>query len=201
MTNRVTTDLLPRNSYFHAVDRQMETDSYISKVIPTEQGRRHKLLTIAIQDAENLIGALKTAKQFDRLGNIELALPQIADALADVVAKANNFISDVEASTDRYRRAVADPSCEAAGGQSSEPAAAVESPDVPAAAASPIGVAYVEILPTFERHGKSPQSAPKPGPHLASVTVFDPARSTRDQLAALDRAATQRADQLRGDRR
>lgn len=174
MTNRDTTDLLPRNSYFHAVDRQMETDSYISKVIPTEQGRRHKLLTIAVQDAENLIGALKTAKQFDRLGNIELALPQIADALADVVAKANNFIADVEASTDRYRRAVADSSCEAAGGQSSDPAAAVESPDVPAAAAS----------------------TPKPGPHLVSVRVLDPSRSALAQLEEWDRE-----ERMRGGRR
>jgi len=151
MTRNEAADLLPRNSYFHAVDRQMETDSYISKVIPTEQGRRHKLLTIAIQDAENLIGALKTAKHFDRLGNIEHTLPQITDALADVVAKANNFVSDVEASTERYRRAVAVPS---------------ESPDVPAAAATP-----------------------KPGPHLATVTVFDPTESPSAQLLAFDRAA------------
>ncbi|MDI2019730.1 hypothetical protein [Paenarthrobacter nicotinovorans] len=181
-------NLLPRNSYFNAVDRQMETDSYPSKIIPTEQGRRHKLLTLAIQDAENLISALKTAKHFDRLGNIQHALPQITDALADVVTRANNFVSDVEVSTERYRSAVADPSSEAAGGQSSEPAAAVESPDVPAAAASTIGVAFVEILPAIPDARKPADSAPKPGPHLGSVTVFDPAESPSAQLLAFDRA-------------
>ncbi|QSZ49378.1 hypothetical protein [Arthrobacter sp. D5-1] len=178
-------DLLPRNSYFHAVDRQMETESYISKIIPTEQGRRHKLLTIAIQDAENLIGALKTAKHFDRLGNIEHALPQITDALADVIAKARNFISDVEVSTARYRTAVATSSNEAAGGQSSDPAAAVESPDVPAAAASTPAEAD-ESIATFEWVDPSRTPMPKPGPHLASVSIFDPNVSQKDQLAALD---------------
>jgi hypothetical protein len=195
-TSNEATNLLPRNSYFHAVDRQMETDSYPSKIIPTEQGRRHKLLTLAIQDAENLIGALKTAKHFDRLGNIEHALPQITDALADVVTKVNNFVSDVEVSTDRYRSVVATSSTEAAGGQSSDPAAAVESPDVPAAAASSPDVVYVEIAPVFDGFKKSDESLPKPGPHLASVTVFDPNRSALAQLHELDREA-----RLRGSRR
>ncbi|MGO4143686.1 hypothetical protein AB4Y77_01260 [Paenarthrobacter sp. YAF11_1] len=188
MTNKETADLLPRNSYFHAVDRQMETESFPSKIIPTEQGRRHKLLTIAIQDAENFIGALKTAKHFDRLGNIEHALPQIADALADVVAKANNFIADVEVSTARYRGAVAASSTKAAGGQSSDPAAAVESPDVPAAAASTHESDGMNIV-EFEWTDRTGGPAPKPGPHLASVTVFDPNRSALAQLEELDRQA------------
>ncbi|NWL32950.1 hypothetical protein [Paenarthrobacter nitroguajacolicus] len=183
-----TADLLPRNSYFHAVDRQMETDSYPSKIIPTEQGRRHKLLTLAIQDAENLIGALKTAKHFDRLGNIEHALPQIADALADVVTKAQNFVSDVEVSTARYRGVVADSSNEAAGGQSSDPAAAVESPDVPAAAASTSTEPEADLV-YFEWQDPTAHAVPKPGPHLASVKVFDPSESPSAQLLAFDRAA------------
>lgn len=195
-TSNEAANQLPRNSYFHAVDRQMEAEAFPEKIIPAEQGRRHKLLTIAIQDTENLIGALKTAKHFDRLGNIEHALPQITDALADVVAKAKNFVSDVEVSTDRYRRAVADPSSEAAGGQSSEPAAAVESPDVPAAAASNPKVEenYDDI--DFGDPNPVFVDRPKPGPHLASVKVFDPERSALAQLYELDREA-----RLRGGRR
>ncbi|YCK83545.1 hypothetical protein M1D89_10080 [Arthrobacter sp. D3-18] len=169
-TSKEATDLLPRNSYFHAVDRQMETDSYPSKIIPTEQGRRHKLLTLAIQDAENLIGALKTAKHFDRLGNIEHALPQITDALADVVTKANNFVSDVEVSTARYRGAVAESSNEAAGRQPSDPAAAVESPDVPAAAASSPDDAS-ETLTYYEWQDPTANVVPKPGPHLLAINT------------------------------
>lgn len=167
-SNNEAANQLPRNSYFHAVDRQMEAEAFPEKIIPAEQGRRHKLLTIAIQDTENLIGALKTAKHFDRLGNIEHALPQITDALADVVAKAKNFISDVEVSTDRYRRAVADPSSEAAGGQSSEPAAAVESPDVPAAAASTPDGEDESIL-FYEYQDPDANAVPKPGPHLLAI--------------------------------
>lgn len=167
-SNNEAANQLPRNSYFHAVDRQMEAEAFPEKIIPAEQGRRHKLLTIAIQDTEHLIGALKTAKHFDRLGNIEHALPQITDALADVVAKAKNFISDVEVSTDRYRRAVADPSSEAAGGQSSEPAAAVESPDVPAAAASTPDGEDESIL-FYEYQDPAANAVPKPGPHLLAI--------------------------------
>jgi len=198
MANNEAADLLPRNSYFHAVDRQMETDSFPSKIIPTEQGRRHKLLTIAIQDAENLIGALKTAKQFDRLGNIEHALPQITDALADVVAKANNFVADVEVSTGRYRGAVATSSTEAAGGQPAETAAAVDGPDASAAAAS-TPEREGDNIAHFEWSDPTSAPMPKPGPHLASVSIFDPNASQKDQLAALD--ARVAAARWGGDRR
>ncbi|MCW3766440.1 hypothetical protein OCL88_08135 [Paenarthrobacter sp. PAE-2] len=195
------TDLLPRHAYFHAVDRQGETDALVEKMIPFEQSRRHKLLLSAVQDAENLITALKTTRQFDRHGNIELVLPQISDALADVVTKTRNFIADVETCTDRYRKTLTD-STEDAGGQPVEPAAAVESPDVPAAAApSPMTVHVLLDPRVTEDLDDFAETAPKPGPHLSSVTVFDPARSPRDQLAALDRATARRAKQLRGGRR
>lgn len=197
MGRNEATALLPRHVYFNAVDRQGETEAFVEKMIPHEQGRRHKLLLTTIQDAENLISALKTTRQFDRHGNIELVLPQISDALADVVTKTRNFIADVETCTERYRKTTAD-SFEAAGGQPGEPAVSEESSEAPAAGASTIGVAHVEILPTFERPA---DSVPKPGPHLAPVTVFDPKRSTKDQLAALDLAARRRTVQSRGGRR
>ncbi|WP_420179657.1 hypothetical protein [Paenarthrobacter sp. TA1.8] len=125
--------------------------------------RRLRDLQSTIMDAENLIGALKTARHFDRLGNIDHALPQITAALAEVVENAMLFVTAVETSANQFRRG-SDGSQEAAGGQSSDPAAAVETPDVPAAAAS----------------------TPKPGPHLATVTVFDPNRSALAQLHELD---------------
>ncbi|MFJ4168523.1 hypothetical protein ACIPY3_03325 [Paenarthrobacter sp. NPDC089714] len=190
MGTRIDTADLPRHSYFNAMDRQGETQAFVDKMIPHEQGRRQKLLMSAIQDADNLISALKTTRQFDRHGNIELVLPQISDALADVVTKTRNFIADVETCTDRYRKTTSD-SSEAAGGQPEEPADT-------AAGGSVIGVAYVDVLPTFDRPQKADSASPKPGPHLASVTMFDPNRSTSEQLAALDRAASRRAEQLKG---
>ncbi|QOT16507.1 hypothetical protein [Paenarthrobacter sp. YJN-5] len=198
MDRNEATDLLPRHAYFHAVDRQGETDAIVEKMIPFEQSRRHKLLLSAVQDAENLITALKTTRQFDRHGNIELVLPQISDALADAVMKTRNFIADVETCADRYRKTVTD-SSEAAGGQPVEPAAAVESPDVPAAAApSPMTVRVLLDPRVAKGLDESAESIPKPGPHLSSGTVFDPARPWRNQLASLDRAAAGRAQQLRG---
>ncbi|QSZ53302.1 hypothetical protein RI444_15300 [Paenarthrobacter sp. AT5] len=190
MTARAQAADLPRHSYFHAVDRQGETEAFVEKMIPHEQGRRQKLLMSAIQDAENLISALKTTRQFDRHGNIELVLPQIADALADVVTKTRNFIADVKTCTDRYRKTTAD-SSEAAGWQ----------PVEPAPASIPTKVHVVLDPRAVENLKDLAERSPKPGPHLASVTVFDPNRSQSEQLAALDRAATRRAEQLRGGRR
>ena len=78
-----------------------------------------------------------------------------------------NLTGDVEASIARFEEF----GCPPDGGAPEDPAAAVEpTPQAPAAADT--------------------SQAPKPGPHLASVHVFDPAGSVRGQLAAFDRAAT-----------
>lgn len=185
-----TNDLLPRNSYFNAEDRQQDKEAFRDGVLEHEQRRRAKFVLNAIQDAENLIGALKAARPFDRLGNIEHALPQIADALADVIAKTNNFLTDVETAGNRYRR-LTSASDETAGGQRVETAAAFDGPDGSAAAAStPEGDGG--NIAHFDWSDLTVAPMPKPGPHLATVTVFDPNVSQKDQLAALDAKVAER---------
>lgn len=175
---------LPRGFYFGAEDRAGKMYQEF------EKSRRQKTLQDAITNADHLVGALKTARQFDRLGNIDHVLPQITAALADVVAKANEFVSAVQRTADEYRK-FTDKHAQVAGGQPVEPAAAVESPDVPAAAASTPAEAEGDVV-QFEWSDPTSAPAPKPGPHLATVTVFDPNVSQRDQLAALDRRVEQR---------
>lgn len=171
---------LPRGFYFNAEDWNGK------KYQSFEGGRRQKNLQSVITNADHLIAALKTTRQFDRLGNIDHVLPQITAALADVVAQTNEFVSTVQRLTAEYRN-FADAQSQVAGGQPVEPAAAVESPDVPAAAAStPDGEGG--SLDVFEWESGAGH-APKPGPHLASVTVFDPNRSARVQLEELDQKA------------
>ncbi|MFK0005505.1 hypothetical protein ACIQTZ_00480 [Paenarthrobacter sp. NPDC090520] len=172
---------LPKGFYFSIDPAAKHVNPAVS--------RRLRDLQSTIMDAENLIGALKTAKHFDRLGNIDHALPQITAALAEVVENAMLFVTTVETTANQFRQAN-DTSQETAGGQP-------EGPDDATADGSGTGVIVVDVLPTFERQHK----APKPGPHLASVTVFDPNHSIPAQLAALDRAASRRAEQLRGGRR
>ncbi len=169
---------LPRGFYFSAEDWSGK------KYQDFEGSRRQKNLQGVITNADHLIAALKTARQFDRLGNIDHVLPQITAALADVVAQTNEFVSTVQRLTTEYRN-FADAHSQVAGGQPVEPAAAVETPDVPAAAASTSNEPEADIA-QFEWSDPSLAPAPKPGPHLANVSVFDPNVSQKDQLAALD---------------
>ncbi|WP_284986996.1 hypothetical protein [Arthrobacter sp. fls2-241-R2A-172] len=172
---------LPKGFYFSINPAAKHVNPAVS--------RRLSDLQSTITDAENLIGALKTARHFDRLGNIDHALPQITAALAEVVQNAMLFVTTVETTANEFRRGN-DGSQQAAGGQPSDPAAAVESPDVPAAAAStPEGDANIAH---FEWRDPTSTPMPKPGPHLATVTVFDPNVSQRDQLAALDAKVAER---------
>lgn len=175
---------LPRGFYFGAEDRAGKMYQNF------EKSRRQKTLQDAITNADHLVAALKTARQFDRLGNIDHVLPQVTAALADVVAKTNEFASAVQRTADEYRK-FTDAHAQVAGGQPVEPAAAVETPDAPAAAASNPDDAS-ESLTYYEWQDPTAHAVPKPGPHLASVTVFDPNVSQRDQLAALDARAAAR---------
>ncbi|WP_115790017.1 hypothetical protein [Arthrobacter silvisoli] len=181
MTATTERELLPRNLYFDAVDRQLYTEGLATKVIPSEVGRRHKLLQTSIKDAEQLIAAFRSAYHFDRPGNIELVLPQIADTLDDLTKHARNFIADVETSAERYRRV--NRSINLADGDPAEPADTAVEPDpmapaAPAEASSPASaIADGKTIP-----------APKPGPGLVNIAVFDPAKSPAAQLFELDRA-------------
>lgn len=163
---RPTAVSYPRHLYFGAEDRLLDGPQQLSeKYVPYERARRQKLVGNAISDAEQLITALKAIRSFDTKGNAHHALPQVADALADVVAHTRNLVEDVESSLARFTEF----GCPPDDGSPPDPAAAVEpTPRAPAVA----------------------DPKPKPGPHLASVHVFDPAGSPRDQLAAFDRAAT-----------
>lgn len=183
------TAALPRGFYLNAEDWDGK------KYQDFEASRRQKNLQGAISNADHLIAALKTARGFDRLGNIDHALPQITAALADVVTKTSELVSAVQRAAAQYRKQ-ADAQPQVAGGQPVEPAAAVESPDVPAAAAS--SPESDEHIAYVEWEDPSRASMPKPGPHLASVSIFDPNVSQRDQLAALDARVAARWG---GDRR
>jgi hypothetical protein len=177
MTATTERDLLPRNLYFDAVDRQLYTEGLATKVIPSEVGRRHKLLQTSIKDAEQLIAAFRSAYHFDRPGNIELVLPQIADTLDDLTKHARNFITDVETSAERYRRVnrsinLADEDHQEPADTAVEPAS--EAPAASAAASSPASpIGGEETIP-----------GPKPGPGPVSVPVIRTV-VTRDSRAEL----------------
>ncbi|WP_426302748.1 hypothetical protein [Arthrobacter sp. R-11] len=178
MIRNDATDLLPRNLYFDAVDRQMYTEGYASKIIPTEQGRRHKLLQNLIKDAEQMIHAARAAYHFDRPGNIELVLPQIADTLDDLTKHVRNFIADVETSADRYRRVNA--SIYIGDEAESTPGADVGPEPDPDTEESILAAA-------------AKAAAPKPGPGVVHVAVFNPGMSAAEQLEAIDRKITRKA--------
>ena len=113
----------PRNLYFGAEDRRLEGPQRLSeKYVPYERARRQKLIANAITDAEQLITALKAIRSFDVKGNAHHALPQVADALADVVTHTRNLTGDVEASIARFEEF----GCPPDGGAPEDPAAAVE---------------------------------------------------------------------------
>lgn len=159
----------PRNVYFGAEDRRLDgPQQLVEKYLPFERSRRQKQIANAITDAEQLITALKAIRSFDVKGNVHHALPQVTDALADVVAHTRNLVADVESSLARFVEFGCPPPD---GGSPAESAVAVEpTPQAPAAA----------------------DNSPRPGPHLVSVKVFSPDESPAAQLAAFDRAVARR---------
>lgn len=169
----------PKDLYFNAEDHNVGPDALPEGELAVIRNRRyaiHRRLCTLLEDLQH---AAKPLKAFDRNGNIGMAAANLMDTALVAQKVLRNLTLDIAEAEQRFR----------------EQSDLVESP-TPAQApvsAEPTPQALTDIgsLPAVvEPAPQAPATAgPKPGPHLTTVHVFDPTVSTRDQLAAFDRAA------------
>lgn len=165
----------PKDLYLQAEDFAYGVTALSDSRLELVRNRRFADLRNLQARIADLLDASKAVRPFDRTGHAGSAAQHL-DALAeDVHKKTQALAADVAAAEARFLACVDHSQSPCPPTPPQSPAVAVEPPPTAPAAAGP-----------------------KPGPHLASVAVFDPDASPGAQLAAFDRAAKAgRADRLR----
>jgi len=150
----------PRDLYFNAEDLNVGPDARPGSEIDVTSSRRLSDYRRVCTLLEDLQIASKPLRGFDRNGNIGMAAANLMDTALTAHKALRNLVQDIALAEQRYR-------------ELSDPMESTTPPPAPA---------------DVEPSAQAPTSAgPKPGPHLAQVTVFNPSASPREQLAAFDR--------------
>lgn len=183
----------PRNLFFQAVDMQVGPNALPDvevKVIATKRLASSRRL---IFQMEKLISSVKAVEAFDLMGNAALAEVNLTDLALDVEKQVRNFSAEVAEAHARYREINE-------GGSPSDPEErSLTLPEAVRQAYEAVQQGINEVLTrpytpphspvAVEPSPQAPATGPKPGPHLASVVVFDPSKPPKEELDAFDRAA------------
>ncbi len=93
----------PRNLYFGAEDLK-SVDGVADRMHPTHRSRRYRLSEQVVEQARQLMEAIKAVRYMDRTGNAFQALDHVEDTLTDLTKLTRNLIDDVEQSEERWRK-------------------------------------------------------------------------------------------------
>ena len=178
----------PKDLYFDAEDHKVGPGALPGSETDVIRSRRLADYRRACTLLEDLQSAAKPLKAFDRNGNIGMAAANLMDTALAAHKALRNLTLDIAGAEQRFRE------------QSSlresptPPEAPVEDQPLPQAeeATGPLPAA---VEPTPQA---STVAGPKPGPHLATVAVFNPAVSAKEQLSAFDRVVDARRQRAAG---
>ncbi|MBT2566627.1 hypothetical protein J7I84_08985 [Arthrobacter sp. ISL-85] len=176
----------PKDLYFNAEDLNVGPNALEGSEIDVIRSRRLGDYRRACTLLEDLQYAAKPLKAFDRNGNIGMAAANLMDTALAAHKALRNLVQDIAQAEQRFREQSA-----VRESPTPPPAPAVIEPSPEASVAAGPPPAAVKPTPQV-----STAAGPKPGPHLAQVTVFNPAVSVREQLSAFDRVLDARQHRL-----